>query len=112
MSLGEKLKYLRLKSKTTLNEQGRVLNVSMNSVYRWEHGIAVPRNSMIRKIAAYYCVPVDWLLSDVASSALGRVSERALLQSFKKLSEKNKNRLLLIAERMTDDEFEVEISAL
>jgi len=109
MCLGEKLKYLRLKSKTTLNEQGKILKVSMNSVYRWEHGIAVPRNSMLKKIADYYSVPADWLLSDLASKALERESEKSLLENYKKLPEKGKYKLLLIAERMRDgdDDFDV-----
>jgi len=108
MSLGEKLKYLRLKAKTTLSKQGKILKVSMNSVYRWEHDIAVPRVSMLKKIAAYYGVPADWLMSDIAARSIGYASENKLLEVFRRLSEKNKNRLIIIAQRLYDGNYEPE----
>ena len=107
MSLGEKLRSLRLKTKKTLSEQSKILKVSMNSVYRWEHDIAIPRSSMIRKIAAYYGVPADWLLSDVAIRAIIRVGEQNLLKYFRKLSEKNKDKLITIAKRMYEGDKEL-----
>jgi len=80
MSLGEKLKNLRLRTGKTLNQQGRILKVSMNSVYRWESNLAVPRKTMLKKMAEYYGVPLDWLLSDASSISLAGECEQTLLQ--------------------------------
>ena len=54
MTLGEKLRNLRLKGKKTLHEQSAMLGVSMNSVYRWEHDLAVPRKPMMKALAEHY----------------------------------------------------------
>ena len=64
MTIGEKLKSLRLGTKRTLKQQSMVFNVSTNSVYRWEHDLATPRMSMLKKIADFYEVPFSWLVSE------------------------------------------------
>jgi transcriptional regulator with XRE-family HTH domain len=67
MSIGEKLKNLRLNVKKTLKEQSELFNVSINSVYRWEHDLTVPRKSVLRKISEFYDVPLEWFLGTVKS---------------------------------------------
>lgn len=66
-SIGERLKKLRLSVKKTLDEQSQVFNVALNTVYRWEHNLCIPRKSVLRKIAAYYNVPFEWILNGSAS---------------------------------------------
>ena len=100
MSLGEKLRNLRLKSRKTLSEQSKILKVSMNSVYRWEHDLAVPRKPMLRLMADYYGVPLDWLLSESASASLVSEVELNLLGMFRKLSDSNRYKILGYVERM------------
>jgi len=104
MSLGEKLKILRLRTGKTLRQQGRVMNVSMNSVYRWEHNLAVPRKSMLKRMAEHYGVPFDWLLSNTAAVALAGDTERNLLRMFKKLRDSNKHKVLKYIEDMYFEE--------
>jgi len=104
MSLGEKLKILRLKTRKTLSQQGRILKVSMNSVYRWEHNLAVPRRAMLLKMADYFGVPLDWLLTDTASVSLANDSELILLRMFKILSDKSKHKAIGYIERMYVEE--------
>ena len=100
MSLGEKLKSLRVKSCKTLKEQGTIFGVSMNTIYRWEHDFAVPRKPKLKKIADHYSVPLDWLLSDSATAALVSDTEQKLLGMFRELSENNKFKTLGYIEHM------------
>ena len=108
MSLGEKLRSLRVKEKKTLQEQSSVLGVSMNSVYRWEHDLAVPRKSMLKTLAEYYSVPLDWLLSESAAASLVSDIEQKLLGMFRKLSESSKFKVLGYVERMCVEEYNLD----
>ena len=106
MSLGSKLRTLRLKDKKTLQEQSEVLGVSMNTVYRWEHNLAVPRKAMLNKIAGHYAISMDWLLSDNASASLVSDLEQQLLSMFRKLREVNKYKVLGYVECMYAEDCE------
>ena len=64
MSVGKKLRYLRIKSGKTLKSQSQIFGVSLNTVYRWEHDLAEPRRAALGKIAGYYNVSLSWFLSD------------------------------------------------
>ena len=105
MSFGEKLRSLRQKGKKTLQEQSKLLGVSMNSVYRWEHDLAIPRKPMIKKLADHYSVPVDWLMSESAAASLVSDIEQNLLCMFRKLSENNRYKVLGYVERMCVEEY-------
>jgi len=62
-SPGTRLKKLRLNARKTLDDQSKLFNVSLNSVYRWEHDLCVPRKSVLRRIANFYNVPFEWILN-------------------------------------------------
>jgi len=109
MSLGEKLRNLRMKTKKTLTEQSRILKVSMNSIYRWEHDLSIPRKPMLRKMADYYGVPLDWLLLESASASLVSDVEQNLLGMFRKLPDNNRYKILGYVERMYVEEYGTEI---
>jgi transcriptional regulator with XRE-family HTH domain len=109
MSLGEKLRSLRLKTKKTLTVQSRILKVSMNSVYRWEHDLTVPRLPMLRKMADYYGVPLDWLMQEGTSASLVSEVEQDLLGMFRKLPDSNRYKILGYVERMYVEEYGNEI---
>jgi len=108
MSLGEKLRNLRQKTRKTLQEQSEMLGVSMNSVYRWEHDLAVPRKSMLKTMADFYGVPLDWLLSESAAASLVSDIEQKLLCMFRKLSDNNRFMVLGYVERMCVEEYGLE----
>ena len=108
MSLGEKLRNLRLKTKKTLQEQSEIFGVSMNSVYRWEHDLAVPRKSMLREMAEHYSVPVEWLLSESAAASLVSDIEQKLLSMFRQLPDRSRYKVLGYVERMCVEEYGVE----
>jgi len=109
MSLGEKLRSLRLKTRKTLSDQSMILRVSMNSIYRWEHDLALPRKPMLRKMADYYGVPLDWLLSESASASLVSEIEMNLLGMFRQLPDNNRYKVLGYVERMYVEEYGAEI---
>jgi len=116
MSIGEKLKSLRLRMRKTLKEESEILGVSLNSVYRWEHDLASPRKSMLKKIAEYYEVPLDWLIQESAwEDNIERLSvvlpfefsiEQQLLRFFRKLSENDQYKVLGYIERLYVEDFD------
>ena len=109
MSLGDKLRNLRLKTKKTLSEQSKLLRVSMNSVYRWEHDLAVPRKPILRTMADYYGVSLDWLLSESASASLVSEIEQNLLGMFRKLPDNSRYKVLGYVERMYVEVYGAEV---
>ena len=106
MNMGERLKKLRLNMKKTLKEESEILSVSLNTIYRWEHDLCVPRKSALKKIAEYYGVPFDWLLHggvedgngyadcDVCILSAEQNVEREILRLLKQLSSNNKYKVL------------------
>lgn len=108
MTLGEKLKNLRLRTRRTLDEQSKILKVSMNSVYRWEHDLAVPRRPVLKMMADYFGVPLDWLMTDNSTSSLTSDSEQNLLSMFRKLPDTTRYKVLGYVERICVEESTVE----
>jgi transcriptional regulator with XRE-family HTH domain len=111
MNIGEKLRYLRRKAKRTLEEQAELLDVSLNSVYRWEHELTAPKKAMLHKIADIHGVPYNWLLreggpepegsdGDNAAPAADSIAEQQLLTVFNRLSEIDKYKVLGYIERI------------
>lgn len=104
MSLGHKLRGLRMKTRRTLFEQSKLLGVSMNSIYRWEHNLTIPRKPTLQKMADFYCVPLDWLLSDESAASLVSGDELDLLSMFRKLPSISRYKVLGYVERVCIEE--------
>ena len=110
MNVGERLRTLRLKAKKTLKEQSENFDVSVNSIYRWEHGLAVPRGAVLRRMAEFYDVPLEWLLHGSAVKSQSQDNsaalhadyniEQQLLRMFSMLSENSKYKILGYVERV------------
>jgi len=100
MSLGDKLRILRRKSRKTMSEKGRTLNVTMNTVHRWEIDSAIPRKTMLKKMADYYGVPVCWLLSDTSSASLADEAEQKLLKMYRAMPDNCRYKIIGFVERM------------
>jgi transcriptional regulator with XRE-family HTH domain len=81
----------------------------MNSIYRWEHDLAVPRKATLKTMADYYAVPLDWLLSESAAASLVSDIEQKLLGMFRKLPESSKYKVLGYVERMCVEEYGTEV---
>jgi transcriptional regulator with XRE-family HTH domain len=117
MSVGRKLRSLRVNSKKTLKEQSQLFGVSLNSVYRWEHDLTMPKRSVLRKMAEHYDVPYEWLRSEndfghrpVQSDKqkVEEFSEDELIKKFRKLSGHNRFRVLGYMERLYVESLELE----
>ena len=114
MSIGERLKKLRVGMKKTLKEESETFGVSLNSVYRWEHDLCIPRHSVVKKIATFYGVSYEWLLTgnekkEIAESEnIVAVSEKSIeqkiLKMLSKLSENSKYNIIGYIERMYMEE--------
>ena len=119
MSIGERLNDLRLKMKRTLKEQSEVLGVSLNTIYRWEHNLTVPRKSSLTKIASLYNVSLDWLINGNMPEESHKPlsiypeddAEHLLIRMFRELSDYNKYRTLGYIERIYIEEINKEKQA-
>lgn len=98
MSIGVKLRSLRKKMKKTLKEQSEVFGVSLNSIYRWEHDLVVPRKSALEKMANFYGVSVNWLITE--SDAEDNQAEQQLFKMFRKLPDVEKHKVLGYVDRI------------
>ena len=116
MTIGKKLQSLRLKSKKTLKEMSDILNVTINTVYRWEHELTIPRKKILNTMAQYYQVPFEWLLLQTTAEDAADCGEcslnidsgtkQQLLNMFKRLSEYNKYKVLGYIERLCIEEMD------
>ncbi|MCL2814183.1 MAG: helix-turn-helix transcriptional regulator [Oscillospiraceae bacterium] len=114
MNTGERLKKLRLSLKKTLKEQSEIFNVSLNSVYRWEHDLCSPRNTVLKKIAAFYGVSYEWLITGDEKKenlkcencllATDKSIEQKILRMIGKLSENSKYNIIGYIERICVEE--------
>ncbi|MCL1828627.1 MAG: helix-turn-helix transcriptional regulator [Oscillospiraceae bacterium] len=117
MSIGKKLKSLREKSKKTLREMSEILDVSLNTVYRWEHDLAMPRKSMLKKLASFHETSLEEIMQgrdpedgvsgyagavqpEVTTSDYERLIEQEMLSMFRKLRECKKHRVMGYVERL------------
>ena len=106
MSIGKRIRNKRQNMNMTLKELSAEMGVSLNSVYRWEHELAVPRRDALKKMAEIFQVPLKWLLYGVtleegnAPAYPDEKFEQNLLRICRKLSESNKYKILGYAERI------------
>lgn len=64
MSLADKLKKLRKDFCMTQDEVAELLDMSRTSFSKYENGAANPPLRVLRKLAAIYNVPIDFLIQD------------------------------------------------
>jgi len=109
MSIGKRIKSLRLDTKRTLKDQSEILGVSLNSVYRWEHDLVAPRKGVIEKMADFYDVPFEWIVhgrtSEINTAFGGGMNhdaspENQLLRMYRNLSSNSKYKILGYIERI------------
>ena len=110
MSIGLKLRKLRQRAGNTLKMQSELLGVSINTIYRWEHNLATPRAGVLKKMADYYNISLDWLNADGfveedASCAMklslpAEDDEQQLLSMYRKLPNSCKYKILGYVERV------------
>ena len=64
MTLGEKLTKLRKKQNYTQEQLAEILEVSRQSVSKWEFDLAYPETSKLKQLSKLYKCSIDYLLDD------------------------------------------------
>ncbi len=65
MSIGSNIKRLRLESKLSQAELGKIAGVTDKAVSTWEADIKTPRMGAVEKMASYFGVPKSAILDDI-----------------------------------------------
>lgn len=76
----------------------------MNSLYRWEHDLVIPRRQMLERIADYFDVTLEWLLSDASIPSLINETENKLLGLYRTLPSPVRYKVLGYVERVCVEE--------
>ena len=61
MTVGEKIKSLRLQHAMTMEEMSKALKTSVTQISKWEHDKAQPSAKSVRKIASLFKIDVKQL---------------------------------------------------
>jgi transcriptional regulator with XRE-family HTH domain len=64
MTIGEKIKSLRLRDNMTQAELGNILNMSRNNVSKWETNVSVPSIEVIKELSKVFGIDVNDLVDD------------------------------------------------
>lgn len=68
----EKLTEIMIKSGISQKELGKNLDVSLDTVHKWENGIVLPTTENVFKIATFFSVPIDYFFtSDSDEASIG-----------------------------------------
>ena len=102
MSLGAKIKSLRLKAKRTLQSESELYGVKLNTLFRWEHDSAIPKEADLQKIAELHDVPIAWLTLDTEGDDQDEKDsiDQELFRMFSKLTNNQKYKILGYIERV------------
>jgi len=73
--LGEKLKELRAKHGLTQATFAEIFNISSGTIAMWETGKRTPDIEMIKKIAEYFEVSVDYLVDHKNTDTVNELSK-------------------------------------
>ena len=76
MKFNENLKLLRKKEGLTQEELAEKLNVSRQSVTKWESGNAIPDIEKIKEIAYIFLISVDSLIGDIENKKPNKLKKR------------------------------------
>ena len=92
MEFNEHLKRIRKTNKSTQQELADYLNISVQSVSKWEKGTALPSISFLSKIAEFYNCPINAFFSEYELQIYEQfeaVSESDLIGLYESLLTKN-----------------------
>ena len=67
INFSQKLKELRTEKELTQKQLAEILKTTDDSIYSWERGRSQPSLEMLRNIADYFGVTVDYLLEKTDS---------------------------------------------
>lgn len=76
MKFNENLKYLRKREGITQEELAEKLNVSRQSVTKWESGQSLPDIEKVKEIAYMFSVSVDSLVGDIENPTTNKIKKK------------------------------------
>ena len=76
MKFNENIKYLRKREGMTQEDLAEKLNVSRQSVTKWESGQALPDIEKVKEIAYMFSVSVDALIGDIESKSTNKIKKK------------------------------------
>lgn len=83
MNFSQKLIYLRKQKSWSQEDLANELDVSRQSVYKWEAGECTPEIEKVRNIAKIFDVSFDFLLNDAMDTSSLKIEEPALTKNKK-----------------------------
>ena len=96
------LRYLREQANLSQEKLGEMINVSQQSIYKYEKGEAKASQSVLMKLSKVFNVPIDILVNDNAdvNECITAVSltdeERALVDGYRNLNMIGRNLICLL----------------
>ncbi len=107
MNFAEKIIYLRKQNRCSQESLAEALNVSRQTISKWELGSSQPTMDMIVTLSGYFHVSTDYLLKDDAqledSDALARIVIR-FLNSAQSMENISKELVEIARDGIIDDE--------
>lgn len=98
MVLGEKIICLRKQKGWSQEQLAEKLDVSRQSVSKWESGTSVPELDKIVRMSSIFEVTTDWLLKDEAEEEISENSARIVVDESKKERKESVCRTLMAEE--------------
>lgn len=92
-SLGERVKSLRENMRMTQQDLGNIVELHGSNVGRIENGKVFPSSDVLLKMAIYFGVSCDWLLTgeDAKTQICDNADEANLIRLYRQLSPKDKD---------------------
>ena len=108
MNFGSNLKKLRKEKNLTQETLAECLNVSAQTVSKWENGVSMPDVSMLPLLADYFRVSVDSLLMHDAAQRLQEI--KALGKEIHALTDSGKTREAYTRLKSSMDQWKLSVS--
>jgi transcriptional regulator with XRE-family HTH domain len=97
MTLGQKLKRLRKEKSISQAQLAAIINIAQTHIGRYERDASIPTAYFLKRIADFYNVTVDYLLSDEEAEAPNvTIIDKELLKKFEevcRLGDTDKNHI-------------------
>ena len=103
MSFGRNLERIRKDHKVSQTKLGEYLGLTQQMISSYEKGISSPNVDLLCKIADYFEVSIDSLVDHVVKTPDAQSPESRLLRYFGKLTEKDKEKSILIIQTFLED---------
>lgn len=92
MSIGEKIKKLRLQNGLSQADLGKIVDVTDKAVSTWENDIKIPRMETIEKIARYFGVSKAYLVDGNETETITQADHERTMYALELLSKLSKEK--------------------